>query len=68
MISEVGGMNSVPTISAKSSFAAAEPIRASAYAAIDAVTSMSSVCRVAASMLLTNQRSTGFAELSRICS
>jgi hypothetical protein len=62
MISVAGGTNSVATISANIRPRPRKRIRANAYAAIDAVTSTTATWKTAASMLLRNQRSTGFCE------
>jgi hypothetical protein len=53
------GMNSVVMIAANRRFRPGKSIRASAYAAIDAVTSTRTVCAEAATMLLRNHRRTG---------
>ena len=57
------GMKIVPTISPNSSLLPGKSIRASAYAAIDAVTTMSTVLMAAAARLLKNHRITGVCDV-----
>ena len=57
------GMKIVPMISPNSSLFPGKSIRASAYAAIDAVTTMSTVLMVAAARLLKNHRTTGVCDV-----
>ncbi len=63
MSSTMHGTKIVPTINPKISFFPGNSIRASAYAAIDAVTTMSTVLMVAAARLLRNHRTTGVCDV-----
>ena len=66
MTSATGGTNSVASTTPVTTRLPGNCIRASAYAAIDAVTRISSVCSVAASTLLRNHWNTGVCERPRI--
>src|SRR4051795_9547351 len=59
MSSTMNGTKIVPTISPKIRFLPGKSIRASAYAAIEAVTRISTALRAAAARLLRNHRTSG---------
>jgi len=63
MSSTMNGTKIVPTINPKITFLPGNSIRASAYAAIEAVTRISTVLRAAAARLLRNHRTTGVCDV-----
>nr|KEO76345.1 hypothetical protein DA06_27390 [Georgenia sp. SUBG003] len=61
-----GGTNSVAMMTAKAIFLPRKSTRASAYAAMEAVTRMTRVCAVAATTLLSSHRTTGVPSVAKI--